>query len=772
MKTYASDYLTHCKGSRTNGMGWAVVLAYDTGSFLRFASTDISTGLYYHGCVSTCDFSVTGFDPYDGTGINGSVKITLSDGDGHVSDLLSGKAIVNRSVTVYRYIKASLSIFGGGAATPISNDPEFVGIVTSYSYDVETCSYILECESGNEHRVIPQTKITQEAYPKAPKSAINSILPIVYGSFAMSSARADEAHGLVNVAPTVCTDETTGTYVVSEHDCYALNGALVSHFIDGIDAYGYNLRAYDGSGYTDPTSSTTGPASITLPVPSNHRFWTARRVYMFPKLKGTYNQVAGDIANAIDGDYNTNLTVGASTRLAIKFQGIGSGGEFRTTAISTEVELFNYVQSRSGAATPGGIYNPLNTTAYSPSSSASTGLITYALGAPTNRTDVDATAIGATTQWTWEEIGRNEFYISVQAGASQSISAIGLYLQDLIISGDRLFPKPITENRNYNKPGMITHSRGGRRRRSPVLSIGYFPDEEVGNLDSPAMSHIFCEVTGRKYGSWIGSRNGLSSSLYHIKSNYIIESILRDELGVSGTYIDETAFDNDYASAYDFAFSLNRQVRTDELIEDLAYQSACYCVRLSSGVWTIYRLPDTPSTSTVDLDYSTGDVRINNIQRTSSEWITNDVTVSYHFDYARESFLLDTNAGDATSKADSSSGTNSTQAVNIAAKFIRKSSDSGATDYAEALRDHRLANWKDTHNIVSFTVLNPTYFSLEELDVVTFDNVSTNWGGIGGGSAGDYWSSFDSIRSKYWLIFERTPYPDFVVYSAIQMHNL
>ena len=98
MKTYASDYLAHCKGSRTNGMGWAVVLAYDTGSFLRFASTDISTGLYYHGCVSTCDFSVTGFDPYDGTGINGSVKITLSDGDGHVSDLLSGKAIVNRSL--------------------------------------------------------------------------------------------------------------------------------------------------------------------------------------------------------------------------------------------------------------------------------------------------------------------------------------------------------------------------------------------------------------------------------------------------------------------------------------------------------------------------------------------------------------------------------------------------------------------------------------------------------------------------------------------------
>lgn len=776
MRTYSADYLKACRKSRANGMAWAVRIAYDGGTYLNFASFDVRSGFAYIGAVAEVSFSDIGFNPVSGKNINGSCTIRLANGEGAITSLVSGKNFLNRTCSVYRFVKESLGVFNpSSSATPISNGAEFVGTVTNFYYDIEGRSWIFELEHITEHRRLPQTIITKEDYPKAPNQVINAPIPILYGSFSMSSSgsRADEAHGLHNVAPLVCTDETLGVYTIANHACYAMSASGVAYFIDGLGEYGYQLRAYDGTGFHDPTVSTTGPATVTLPLPSNHRYWAARRVYLFPKIKGDYNQFSGDSANAVDGDYNTDITVGASTRYAIGFSGLGSAGLFRSTSVTTEVNVFVFVQAHSGSATPGGIYNPQLATAFSPSSSSGTGLITYPVGQATNRTDIDATPILGTAQWTFDEIGRNQFYVSVQPGSSQDISAMGVYLADFIISGDELFSSEIAQkskrtyrqNRQHNITGQEI---GGFIQETPLY--GYYRNDELIERGPRAESRLFIEATGRKFGSWIGSRNGLSTSNYIATSNYIIESILRDELGVDGSWIDTTAFDNDYSDAYTMALSLNELRGSEEIIADLAYQSASYCFKRPSGKWTILRLPATPSSA--DANISFDDIKLKKLGATEQTGLINEITINYHYNYANDTYRDQYNAEDTTSKGSTSDGYNATRGNEITARFIRKSSDSGATDFAESLGDYILANWKDIHYIAEFDILNPKHFAVEAGDIITLDNVAENFAGIGTGSAGDYFSAFDSPRTIYWLIYKTQPMLDACSVSAIQLHDL
>ena len=74
--------------------------------------------------------------------------------------------------------------------------------------------------------------------------------------------------------------------------------------------------------------------------------------------------------------------------------------------------------------------------------------------------------------------------------------------------------------------------------------------------------------------------------------------------------------------------------------------------------------------------------------------------------------------------------------------------------------------------MIEFDIMNPAYFYAEEGDVVSFDNVTQNLGGIGAGSAGDYWSSFTSPATAYWLIYSIVPQLDRVSCKAIQLHTL
>ena len=779
MKTYDSAYTTAVRSSNAKNMGFAVQLYYnDESASLRFAMQDAAiVTVPVYGFLKSVDFGESGFDPYSGANINASCTIRIADeyrnSAYQATALITGKGFRNRRVKVHRYVS---SYVNAGAPTMFVNDAEFDGNIVDFYYDIEQAEWVFECEHLFQHRTLPQTTVTKEAYPEASENAIGAPLPLLYGDFTMSGTgtRGDGAHGLHHLVPSVCTNVTKGHYTIAEHAVHTLTNTNAAMWLDGLGTYGHSIYAWDGGAESYPTMTTSGPSYIALPVPASHGLFRVQSIWIMPKLKGVYNQVSGDSDNAVDGDYNTALTVGASTRYAIKFPfgSLGGAGEFEidATTSSDGLNTYAFFTAHSGSAIPGGLYNPINATAYTPSSASGTGYKTFPFSAPTSgtRSDNAGTSLASTTQWQWTELGQYEFYLSVPAASSVGVSTMGVLIKDLIVSGSVKQDVVI----GYNKRRNPTPFGIGPRYRTyevRTLRTRYLPDPIAKER---GLSNIFAQATGRKYGAWIGSRNGLGTTNYIAKSNYIIESILRDELAVDDAYIDETSFDNDYSNAYTMAFSLNKKESSQSILQDLALQSACYIYRNTNGVWKILRLPTTPSTSAVDFDCKINDVKINAIYQSPHDWVENDVRVLYNYDYAKGEFTWDTTTEDTTAKGTGATGHNGTGNIEIGADFLRKSSNSGDTNYAVSLRDYRVSQWGYTHNMVDFDCLNPTYFSLEEGDVVTFQNVERNWGGIGAGSAGDYWASFSGFRTEFWLIYSRQPMLDKVSYKAIQLHDL
>lgn len=769
-------------------MGWAVLLYYnDEASLLRLATHDIRyLSVNYTGAVSSVEFGESGFDPHTSENMNAVCTIRLNDnllgGDQQTTDLISGKGFLNRKVRVFRYIQTSVN--------PIANDDEFSGIVTEYWYDIENFQWVFECEHLHQHRTIPQTIVTKEDYPRAPQRALGSPLPIVYGNFITSDTgtRADHAHGLFHYAPTVCIDATKGLYAVAGHAVNVMYPDNIGVYLDGLRTYGVGLYSWDGSAADYPDTLTTAPATLQVAIPAANGILKVENIWLMPKLKGTYNQVSGDSDNAVDGDYNTSLTVGASTRYATKFSvgGLGDGGEFSTDGTTQQLRTYAFFKAHSGSAIAGGLYNSVlfdvsggASGLYTPSSVSGTGYKTYQISATSgDRSDSDGNVLTSTVQWMWSEINLYEYYLSVPAASSVGISTFGIVANDIIVSGR--IKETVEEGVSRTRPKWaiaqpvpliyIPFRRSGSKEyRWRRVTYDYMPD---ASARENGLSSIFCEVSGREFGSWIGSRNGLTTGDVITKSNYIAESILRDEMGVADADIDETAFDADYSSAYTMAFSINKTESTQDIIADISAQSSCYIYRKTNGMWTILRIPATPSTSVVDFDFSRDDVKITSLYKTPQEWIQNEVRVLYNYDYASGSFTWDTSDSDATSKGTTYLGNNATAIVDTKADFIRKDSDSGVTNYATSLRDYKLGMWAARHNIVEFDSLNHAHFCLEEGDTVTFQNVSINYGGIGAGGAGNHWESFADSRTEFWLIFSRQAFLDKVSYKAIQLHEM
>jgi hypothetical protein len=777
MKTYHANYTKSALSSRAKMAGWAVFIAYDDEvSHFRFATHDnnVAGSLFYTGIVDSVEFGEGGFDPYTGSNLNQSCTIRLNDelvNGAHVTtSLLSGKGYVNRYVKVYRYIDLDMSA--------VSNDEEFYGKITKTPwYDLQSCQWVFEAELIFEHRTIPQTTISKEDYPRAPKQSIGSPIPLLYGIFTMSTTgtRGDAAHGLFHYAPTICIDSTKGLYVAAEHAVSAITDDTVGIYLSAFNTYGVGLYAWDGAAADYPDVVITGPSTIQIAVAvtAASGVFKVGNVWISPTMKGIYNQVSADSDNVVDLDYNTSLTVGASTRYSAKFLpgSINSnGGEFAVTGTTQQLKTFSFFTAHSGSAITGGIYNPINATAYSPGGNSGTGYKTWAISAATTgtRSDNEGTTIASANQWTWDEIILYEYYLSVPAASSVDISTFGIVANDIILTFGTV--EKVKESIGYFERATRSNRPGRRPTRGERTVYRYSNDS---NAQYNGLSNIFVECSGRKFGSWIGSRNGLGTSNIISTSNYIAESILRDEMSVTdNATIDTTAFDNAYSGAATMAFSINKKVSTQTILEDIAEQSFCYIFKRSSGEWTILPIPTSAASSDVDLDYSLGDVKINAIYKSPQEWVENQVRVLYNYDYARGEFAWDTNDENTTSKGTTYLGTNSTSIVEIGANLLRKDSNSGATDYAVSLRDSRLFLWGRQHNIVEFDVLNMSYFSLEEGDKVTFQNVSINYAGIGAGSAGDYWSSFADSVTEYWLIFSRTPFIDKVSYKAIQIHEL
>lgn len=162
-------------------------------------------------------------------------------------------------------------------------------------------------------------------------------------------------------------------------------------------------------------------------------------------------------------------------------------------------------------------------------------------------------------------------------------------------------------------------------------------------------ANVFANVKGRKFGAWVDAdsrNNGYNSGDLIQQPAYILESILRDVLGLTSTTIDYASFDtagNTTDGKRDnwlFDRSVYRQQSSLALCDSLMQESVCAYIRDSNNKEKIVALDDhTPA-----LSLDSGDVLnesgrpIVSVSQVHTSKIFNEFFLNYRFNYGSRAY--------------------------------------------------------------------------------------------------------------------------------------
>jgi len=278
-----------------------------------------------------------------------------------------------------------------------------------------------------------------------------------------------------------------------------------------------------------------------------------------------------------------------------------------------------------------------------------------------------------------------------------------------------------------------TPSQTFTKQYAPSLVGGNTRRIRYRKVEVPEVTdYIYYAGRGREFGAWVDADsrdNGYNSTDLIENPVYIIEDILRTELGLGSTEIDYASFDavgnttngtiaNTFdmaVSAIEFAFCQYQYIDAWELCKEIA--ASCGCILFLSGsgkIKIISRERDEDYTS-ADKTISYDEIGNINPGITQLSKVRNKVSVRYNMDYATDTLTATTaEAEDSTSQGNGATGINSTQELVIDNRFTLDSAT--ATGYSTALLDW-LAYRKKT---LKFDILSSKYNDLEIGDTLDF----------------------------------------------------
>jgi hypothetical protein len=444
------------------------------------------------------------------------------------TDELGSKDYVNRDAYVYLYLDGLtstddlLQIFHGHIKSIQGATPE-------------SFTLPLADASSSIHIKVPKTLIDSTTYPDAPLESIGKPLPLLYGEFDVDKEIVGHWAEAAWISPT--------KLVLADS---------VVESISTVWLWDDRLRKYieiDSSEYT-ATVDDSGLATITLNDVDQPLCWA----YLYPNQ---CELILGD-TDIFDGspDYHKAYDQDEMTGLVYKSD----------PGTTESASLYFYFEPLDALAainpTTDGTFLEVKARA------ENTGDISSAV----MHFMADNSAIGADIDLSGETYDPESTPQGdyTQENISVDWAADGIAWEHFGKDGD---------DRAYIYVHVATDANGASTRTvlslyEIRLKIRYRPTLHPG-------VRIFAECKGREYGAWInGSRtNDYNSGDPIDNPAFIIEDILRRDLGLADADIDEGAFDSvsdELSSAtvdMELAFSLIEQVDSLKLIEEICRQS-------------------------------------------------------------------------------------------------------------------------------------------------------------------------------------------------------
>lgn len=250
--------------------------------------------------------------------------------------------------------------------------------------------------------------------------------------------------------------------------------------------------------------------------------------------------------------------------------------------------------------------------------------------------------------------------------------------------------------------------------------------------------YLFASGKGREFGSWVDAdsrNNGYNSGDLIPNPIYMIEDILRTELGLTSSEIDYELFDTagnttdgeigvvlaDAVGDVKYAISQNTFIDSQDLINKISKQALCWVWASGDGRMKIRSslLPTTYSTSyTANKVINYNNIIFKSISRTPLNNVRNDIDINYRYDHIQKQPLKTANSTDSTSKGTTVDGYNYSDGLKLELVADAILDSTTASNLAVAYKNIM----KDRKVIIKFDCPTPMYNDLEITDIITFKN--------------------------------------------------
>ena len=684
----------------------------------------------YYGLVASWGQLHQGLDFFGFTTSTGNTTVKLINTEtcykgGRFSDQFSTNNFANRKWELFLNAEG-LSTYDTAARMVGS------GIISGdIGYDQKGVTFRLldfgeyEKTTGTTYygKQLPSNIVDSSTYPNAPEKNINKPIPMAYGDFyektdigTIPTGNFDRFKTFYNSAfPAIITDK----FDIGEAAVEAYVDNETMHTLDSENVYYYKDGNY---------ATITGTVDATNNNP-RIEFSGARCKAYFPlsssgfTTSGTGTHI--NEANISNGDFGDGsictiaVTSGNNVTVNFAMPTISKMGEYVGITALTK---FGTVTGSLAIGGSGGQFL--------------VGNVAYGYGAVVTNAELSnsiASAFsGKTDSWDFEGVLAYKL-LSVSGNKTVQISESGIVVEFDIDNIETYKTQELHERRVKD---YIKERGGGYGYDITYRTITVSTTKTI--LYPSEIDYVYLSGKGRKYGAWVDADsrdNGYDENDLIENPVYIIEDILRTELGLTSSEIDYATFDsagnttdghigliyNDSADDVKFAFSQHKFIDSKDLINKLCGQALSWVFIGGDGkfkIKTLKRGADSDySSADKTVDYN--DIQLKSISRTPLNSVRNDITVNYNHDYGQDQSLSQVNTTDSTSAGTSVSGYNQTLELVLDAGGILDSTT--ATQLADAYK----AIFKDRKVIIKFDCLRPKYLDLEIGDIIQFSNWDT-----------------------------------------------
>ncbi len=557
-----------------------------------------------------------------------------------ISETLDATKFINRTASIYVWLEGitqlsdCLKVFEGIVQSPKDVTPELITL------PIKDSTFL-------KHKILPETVIDETAYPDAPLSSIGKRLPLVYGAFSKNA----ELIGNLSECVWTASDTVTASDVPLDS-------------VSGVWIWDPHLEDYakvDSGDYT-VTLDDSGKTTIKFNDISAVTCWA----YLYPNRYVDYEDngqgiademfYVEDISKCYDQDDSTNLGIYRCRDpndgyINCHFRGnLGGLADLELGASGNQfVEAKSYEDGKL--------------------SKAEIKIYDIDLDLPASNT-LDLRNADHTASYT-------------NAEASSSFNSRSYNWSDI---SEKLCIKIECES-----PDEVTHAISWNLYEIRMRTK-YKPSFNDG-------IRVFVECEGRQYGSWIdasGRSNSYSAGEIIKHPAFIIEDILRRDLGFATADIDVSSFDNMASEISDWEtfVSLNEQIYSLDLIMEICKQSISnfYIDSQGKAKVMVFKSSYTEDDTLYENQIKKGKFKLS---KSSLNDLVNNVIVNYNYDKGAGLYLDYIEADNSTSQSDY----NVTKELQVNANMIFSSA------VADDLKDHFVGSsgfWKDLRNVLEF----------------------------------------------------------------------